>query len=277
MSLQPFPEASASAHHSGPWGFAKNWMHEFFRDVDRCIFFDTDMLLGHDVAELWTHFEGKGWAAELPVLMQLPLGRNRHQRRGVAGTEEMCTCVVLHDFARQRADQHWNALMAEAWASENANRTLERVSNQGTVYLAAKHSPGSFLHLEPSWNLQGCAQFAQTAFAGAHFDCDGDPRPPASPRVGPKQVFFGAMHANCITDGPTTTYEASSNASVYATESSLQQRRCFWDYVRLVAAMTWASVEANMTARCALRGELSAGLCRDANAHAHARTDRNSV
>ena len=49
--------------------------------------------------------------------------------------------------------------------------------------------------------------------------------------------------------GPRTTYEASSNASVFAAESSLQQ---FWDYARLVAAMTWASVEANMTARCAL-------------------------
>ena len=57
IAAELLPGFELNAHHSGPWGFAKTWLHRFWPELDRCVMIDTDMLLLRDVSALWRLFD----------------------------------------------------------------------------------------------------------------------------------------------------------------------------------------------------------------------------
>lgn len=259
-----FPGVSVTAHHSGPWGFVKTFSHRLFTRAPRCILIDTDILLGHDVGALWRQFD----AFSESTLITLQLGRGLMHTR-VAHVDNMCSCVSLQEFERMRSSDRWDTMMRTAWLERTAllpkqhEGTPPRVSNQGMYFLAARKFPQAVSHLNVSWNLEGCAKFHGCQFANAAWHCGEREQPQVH---GPKRLFFGAMHANCMQQADVgKQYQHDSDEDAFSiTAEDVHKWHGFDRYVKLVKKLSWEEVigqtvgrgeQAN--ARCALVSRLA--------------------
>ena len=91
-----FSGLDLTAHHTGPWGMAKTFMHTFLPHVTRCAMIDTDMLMLTDVGLMWREFEN----FQRATLLSLPL-RPKAVGPTLAHPSGICSCIALQACAYQ--------------------------------------------------------------------------------------------------------------------------------------------------------------------------------
>lgn len=142
-------------HHSGRWGTAKLMLPWIFKDIDRIVVLDTDMVFVEDPIRLWELFEdgGKDWIYQMPVSNK-------------ASPTTMCSCIVLIKMDLAREKNVFPTLFHESLKSGPkkwwiANRRIWRpvTGDQGLYWLMMRKYPAYFRLLPSNWDKDHCHGF----------------------------------------------------------------------------------------------------------------------
>jgi len=279
MAKAAFPNVDIWAHHSGPWGMAKTFMHTLLDKVDRCIFIDSDMLLMSDVGVLFDKFENFG--PKTLMMLQLSESKTEFERDGnhmkmAKKASEICSCIALMHMKRMR-EMVWDKAMSDGWANYFKNpKGKLRLSNQGIWHLALREINGigkQILPLDTQWNIAGCQEFNQCSFERDSWLClDDDNFNQVDVAWAMDRTHFaGAMHANCISPlsehGSKIRYNGSAEDNAYAGVSAddvVGYKSAGWrgfnKYVNRITSLSWQEAMRSMYPengrRCRLRASV---------------------
>ncbi len=142
-----------NGHHSGRWGTAKLMVPWLLPKTKRVLVLDTDMVLLEDPLHLWAHFDdGKEWAYQMPMYSR-------------GHPANICSCIVLIDCERARAQKVYPTLMAGALRDSPPNWiTAQRIyrpahGDQGLYWLMIRRYPALFRELPRKWDVDKCHRF----------------------------------------------------------------------------------------------------------------------
>lgn len=195
-------------YSAGLGGLVKVFIHELLYDVEKVIFYDTDMLFLVDPFLLWREFQ------------------EMHDDQMIAfptlGTDsdpmEICTCVMLLNLRAMRATSFMpstlfppsspKSISPAAWRATGTDPLKPKFGDQGLYWAVWKHRPEYFKHLSMSWDITHCRFSYGLSLA------DGDDSMPEEEQVAHQkeqfdvrtaperftQLFPGIVHFNCQPD-----------------------------------------------------------------------------
>ncbi|TFK46720.1 hypothetical protein OE88DRAFT_1667396 [Heliocybe sulcata] len=203
-------------YSAGLGGLVKVFIHELLYNVDKVIFYDTDMLFLVDPFLLWREFDQMH---DQQMIAFPDLGPE-------SGDAEICTCVMLLNLKAMRAADFMPSSLSPAsqkasisppaWKAMNVDPKRPQFGDQGLYWAVWKHRPEFFMHLGLSWDMTHCRYSYGLSLAdgddsmsekeqGAHqYDTRNAPERFA-------QLFPGIVHFNCQPDFPIVWTEPKNS------------------------------------------------------------------
>jgi len=150
-----------SIHEAGAGGLVKVFLHEVLHDVEKVIFFDTDMLFLVDPYLLWREFD-RFQAQNQKVLVSFPtLGPE-------STSDVVCSCIMLLNLNLLRQEHFMPSTLfpselqtlgnSQTWSIANIDPVNPDFGDQGFYFAVWKRygSDGGFRDLSVSWDMTHC-------------------------------------------------------------------------------------------------------------------------
>ncbi|KDQ61218.1 glycosyltransferase family 8 protein [Jaapia argillacea MUCL 33604] len=193
-----------SKHAAGVGGLVKVFLHDLLYDVDKVIFFDTDMLFLVDPYLLWREFD----EMKHDEMVSFPtLGPQ-------SGTEAVCTCVMLLNLQLMRSVKFMPSTLlppstdafpttsGATWVNQGVDPLNPDFGDQGLYWAIWKQFPERYKHLSLSWDMTHCRFSYGLSLA------DGNDNMPESEQISHQedtrfaperfpQLFPAIVHFNC--------------------------------------------------------------------------------